>query len=201
MRFRENTIAGRIANPALSDLQASFKGALAWIERVTNQKTGRTGYKAPGDEGALLTQFASLPEGYPFTYGQAMTAVGVFCRLRLGQSKTRDAIKRGAETLIAKEMPEWRFRKGKDLSPINYYYWYYGTRAFSLYGGRTFDAWKTSLNRALLAHQRRKGDATAGGCEAGSWDPVDPWSIVGGRVYATAICALTLEACAPAKKK
>ncbi len=31
------------------------------------------------------------------------------------------------------------------------------------------------------------------GCKNGSWEPVDRWSCEGGRVYATAINALTLE--------
>jgi hypothetical protein len=32
-----------------------------------------------------------------------------------------------------------------------------------------------------------------GSCTDGSWEPVDRWSCEGGRVYATAINALTLE--------
>ena len=32
-----------------------------------------------------------------------------------------------------------------------------------------------------------------GGCEDGSWNPVGEWCLAGGRVYATAINALTLE--------
>jgi len=30
-------------------------------------------------------------------------------------------------------------------------------------------------------------------CVYGSWDPIDAWGTAGGRVYATAINALTLE--------
>ena len=46
-----------------------------------------------------------------------------------------------------------------------------------------------ALRKALLPHQRAK-DA---GCAAGSWEPVDRWGGEGGRVYATAINAMTLE--------
>jgi hypothetical protein len=35
--------------------------------------------------------------------------------------------------------------------------------------------------------QRDEGAAT------GSWDPLDRWSLTGGRVYQTAICTLSLE--------
>jgi hypothetical protein len=45
------------------------------------------------------------------------------------------------------------------------------------------------MKRALVANQRRE----AGVDEHGSWDPVDPWSAEGGRVYSTAICCLSLE--------
>ena len=45
---------------------------------------------------------------------------------------------------------------------------------------------------ALTPHQKGAGD----GCQAGSWDAsVERWGFVGGRVYATAINALTLEPC------
>ena len=43
------------------------------------------------------------------------------------------------------------------------------------------------MQRTLLAHQVKSGPA------AGSWPPDDIWAQVGGRVYQTAICALTLE--------
>jgi hypothetical protein len=39
-----------------------------------------------------------------------------------------------------------------------------------------------------VAHQRKYAD----GCGCGSWDPVDRWGAEGGRVYATAMNALTL---------
>ena len=39
----------------------------------------------------------------------------------------------------------------------------------------------------LLAHQRKDGAA------AGSWDTTDEWSRMGGRLYQTAVCTLSLE--------
>lgn len=74
---------------------------------------------------------------------------------------------------------------------MNFYYWYYGTYAlFQLAShddDRSWRTWNERMKGALLPTQRR------GGCEDGSWDPDDPWSLVGGRIYATAINALTLE--------
>ena len=43
------------------------------------------------------------------------------------------------------------------------------------------------MQKSLLGTQRVGGD------EDGSWDPIGEWGIAGGRVYATAIGAMTLE--------
>jgi hypothetical protein len=44
---------------------------------------------------------------------------------------------------------------------------------------------------ALTPNQKRSG---TDGCQVGSWDPsVERWGFEGGRVYATAMNALTLE--------
>ena len=56
-----------------------------------------------------------------------------------------------------------------------------------LYGGTARGAWSAALRQALLPNQRADGDLF------GSWDPVDPWSYAGGRVYATALATLALE--------
>ena len=42
----------------------------------------------------------------------------------------------------------------------------------------------------LVGNQRK--DTTVS-MYRGSWDPIGPWGNEGGRVYATAICCLTLE--------
>ena len=46
-----------------------------------------------------------------------------------------------------------------------------------------------ALKSAVIEHQHvdRARD------EYGSWDPLDPWSSVGGRVYSTALNCLTME--------
>jgi len=191
--------AKHIAKPAPAELQSAFKGATAWLDKVTVVKTGLVGYRAPGDEGARLAKLYSVPDGYPYVQDHEMTAVGVASRLKLGQSRSGSAVKLGVERWLAKNPPEWRIRKGKDLSTVNFYYWYHGACALSLYGGSAWTAWKAALQRALAPNQRGSGEG--GGCEAGSWDPIDEWGLPGGRVYATAIAAMTLEICLPPKKK
>ena len=54
---------------------------------------------------------------------------------------------------------------------------------------RKWKAWNEGLKTALLKNQNPQGS----GCKAGSWEPVDRWSGDGGRVYGTALNALTLE--------
>ena len=67
------------------------------------------------------------------------------------------------------------------------YYWYYGSLAMFQVGGKPWKTWNIALQEALLHIQETSGGA------AGSFPPIDPWGGAAGRVYATAICALTLE--------
>ena len=55
------------------------------------------------------------------------------------------------------------------------------------HGGGAWEQWNTAVVDELLRQQRDDGEAK------GSWDPTDRWSTIGGRVYQTAICTLTLE--------
>ena len=69
------------------------------------------------------------------------------------------------------------------------YYWYYGTLATLAVGGSYWRDWHASLTRAVVDTQRQDTDA----CRyKGSWDPVGPWGLDGGRVYATALMTMTL---------
>ena len=54
-------------------------------------------------------------------------------------------------------------------------------------GPSTFRRWNKALQEVVLPLQVQRG------CQAGSWLPDGEWCAVGGRVYATAINALTLE--------
>jgi hypothetical protein len=67
------------------------------------------------------------------------------------------------------------------------YYWYYATLAMYQHGGKEWDTWNEAIKTQLLANQHTRGEL------AGSWDPDDVWAGVGGRVYQTAICTLSLE--------
>ena len=90
---------------------------------------------------------------------------------------------RESAAFVLEAMPSW-------AAGAPTHHWYYATLA--LFQHQSIDEgawtrWNEALKPELLAHQRRDGHA------AGSWDPHDEWSRLGGRIYQTAICTLSLE--------
>jgi hypothetical protein len=166
-------------------LPDGFAGALNWLGKAT-ASSGKHGYMAPGDEGSRLNDVH--PEPYPFSKDlSSMTAVGVLCRLLAGESRGSRSVRDGVKILM-KHTPKWQERKGRAPSTINLYYWYYGSYAIFQYGGLEWKRWSRDMVDALVGTQRR-GQID----EDGSWDPYDEWGPAGGRVYSTALGALTLE--------
>ena len=109
----------------------------------------------------------------------AMTAEALACRLFLGMPADHPCVGEAVEVL-ARSPPETR-------SP-NAYAWYYATLASFHAGGPQWEAWNRQLQAALLPLQRRESSGLDG-----SWDPDPVWGGHGGRVYATAMAAMTLE--------
>ncbi len=157
--------------------QSMFDGAINWFDRVTNP-AGKTGYMRPGDDGSVIRGVNEKWEKLP-----TMTAVGVICRIFCGQSRRDPKILKGVEILMS-NLPDWNKPKN---NKVDMYYWYYATYAMFQYGGKKWQTWNVAMKKSLLDTQR------VGGCPDGSWDPVGKWGMVGGRVYTTAINALTLE--------
>jgi len=171
------------------EFQNSFAGALKWFEYAT-APNGKTGYNVPGDEGSRLAK--GFPPPYPFSKNiSSMTAAGVLCRILAGQSRKDPSIRRSFDTLRL-HPPMWREQKGRLLSTINMYYWYYGTYAMYQYGGISWTSWERKIQRALLDSQRAKSKKDPAEVD-GSWDPIGEWGISGGRVYSTALGARILE--------
>jgi hypothetical protein len=109
----------------------------------------------------------------------AMTAEALACRLFLGLPADHPAAVEAID-LIDRSPPL--------ASAPNAYTWYYATLATFHAGGPQWDRWNARLQAALLPLQHRGG----GGLD-GSWDPDPVWGGHGGRVYATALSAMTLE--------
>ena len=70
----------------------------------------------------------------------------------------------------------------------NLYYWYYGTLALFHIGGEPWERWNRAMTKTLLNSQASVGP------QAGSWKPNTVWGACGGRIYATAVATLCLEA-------
>ncbi len=155
-----------------------FQGAVNWLDRMTITE-GRVGYMKPGDKGSVIRGLCEVWEKLP-----VMTAVAIICRIFCGQSRRDPKITKGVDIIMA-HLPDWNSpRRDK----INMYYWFWGTRAMYQYGGKKWHTWGEALKRALLRNQRTEG------CASGSWDPYGQWGMVGGRVYSTALCCMTLQA-------
>ncbi len=162
----------------------ALAGGLAWIDEVSDANSGLVGY-----DGAN-TQSSRTPANqlWPREKGEAMTAVGLLCRFFVKQDP--DEYELGGQKImyrhadrIVQKLPEWDVEGyGCDM-----YYWYYGTYAMFQMGGSHWKKWNTAMKESVLQNQRDAGD------EKGSWDPVGPWGYSGGRVYSTALMALSIE--------
>jgi hypothetical protein len=156
--------------------EEAFEGARNWFRKVTDETYYRTGYTTRGDSGARLAGAEA------FQPQEAMTAASVVSLIFMGASR-KDPVVIGGGTRMKQALPRWDVKAGT----IDMYYWYYGSLAMHQLGGSFWKAWNPAMKAALVPTQRRKG------CLDGSWDPVGAWGQAGGRVYATAINALTLE--------
>ena len=120
-----------------------------------------------------------------------MTGVGVLCRLFAGETRKSPKIKAGVD-FLSSHARMWREQKGRSLSTINVYYWYYATYAMFQFGGRPWKEWNRAMLKTLLRSQRSVSEGDSEEVD-GSWDPIGEWGVAGGRVYATALGAMTLE--------
>jgi hypothetical protein len=160
----------------------ALRGAMGWIDKMTEPEFGRVGYQRRGGPVARTTE---MMEKFPADQSEALTGVGVLTRIFAGEDPRKsEYVQKGAD-LMAKKPPRWDM----DAGTTDFYYWYYATLAMFQVGGDHWKKWKGAMETAIVKNQRTE----AGRDERGSWDPVDPWSAEGGRVYATALNCLSLE--------
>ncbi len=172
------------------DDQPALDGALNWIEEMTDPNTGRTGYTMRGAMSARTT--AKMAE-FPPEKVESMTAVGILTRIAAGRTPESDPMIGKGVNLLIRLLPEWDSKAGT----IDYYYWHYGTRAMFRVGGQPWERWDKAVQDAILDHQC----VDKAECAYGSWDPIDPWALEGGRIYATALNCLTMQVYYTEKKR
>ncbi|MFK7741314.1 MAG: prenyltransferase/squalene oxidase repeat-containing protein [Planctomycetota bacterium] len=168
-------------------LQAS-KTAIEMSEVFLDQvsdPTGLHGYTKQGERSSRKP--GDHATKFPVEKGEALTAVGLFCRFFLSQDPKEKPIMKASADLLRSKPPKWDEKDGS----IDHYYWYYATYALFQYGGSHWKDWQKKLESAVVKHQHR--DKLKKNL-FGSWDPIGAWGDDGGRVYSTAILTLTLEA-------
>jgi hypothetical protein len=156
----------------------SFQAVASWFDSVTGPD-GRAGYTKVGDPSSRLP--GDHMTRFPPERGEAMTAAALLCRYSMG-AETNQLMQASADLLVAKP-PRWDTEQGA----IDEYYWFFGTKALWHAGGRQWAEWQRKLGEALSTSQRRDGNF------AGSWDPVGVWGETGGRLYTTALLALSAQ--------
>jgi hypothetical protein len=166
----------------LSAPMDEFADAAALARLLTDRASGIAGYRVTGGVGEQVQGSRGI--AHP-----SMTAAAIVVRLLAREPRDQPLLRRSAELLV-NDLPTWDV----DSDRLDFLYWYMGSAAMTRMGGGGADRWVAAAWPTLVRHQRTIDD----GDLAGSWDPeVDPWGDAGGRVYATAINAMTLELLGP----
>ncbi|MHC4860622.1 MAG: hypothetical protein ACYTDY_11075 [Planctomycetota bacterium] len=120
-----------------------------------------------------------------------MTASALLVRLLFDGDQPSARAKLSTQRLLGRLAPvmklSWKPQQAASALKKQWYDiygWYYTTYAFHRLGGKTWQAWGPIVESALASTQERKGHA------AGSFS----FRGRGGRLYATALNTLTLEA-------
>ncbi len=142
----------------------------------------RTGYITKGGPNARLR------EAINFLPNPSIDSINVLCRLFMGEKRANSLLK--AQSKLMTDEREGNLPTIDNEDKIDYYYWYYASLAIYQMGENYWKKWEKPLIDCLTGLQRLE-DKDA--CVYGSWDPIDAWGTAGGRVYATAMNALTLE--------
>lgn len=154
--------------------------SLAWLDSITDATTGHCGYGRRGEPSARNA--GDHGNRFPPELGATLTAASLHARLLCG-ANPNDTLVQGAIRLLLERPPAWT------PPTIDYFGWLHGSTAVANLPASTLARrWENTLQNVLVANQCQKGAAK------GSWDPIDVWGHVGGRVYATACAVLGLAA-------
>ncbi len=169
----------------LSELNVPAREAYEKTRKWFDEVTDPTIYYRVGYNGKSSGKVFVPGKNENFVHHESMTAVAVMCRIFMSKDKKDPAL--GGVNLLVKDLPEWK----TDL--IDFYYWYYTSLALFQYDGPDGTYWKKwnePMKNTIVPNQKTQKD----GCANGSWtSEEDRWGFEGGRVYAVAINALTLE--------
>ncbi|GEM_PF-2231488 len=159
-----------------------------WIDEVTDKDFGKVGYQSLADVGV---KHVDPGRNEDYVGHEALAAVGMVVRIFVDHDRKDPMLDMSAK-LLANDLPVWDQANFTN----DYYYWHWGTLALFQFDGpdsggsqRYWNSWNQAVVNALVKNQKTEGS----GCAEGSWDADDRWGFAGGRVYAVAINALTME--------
>jgi hypothetical protein len=144
----------------------TYRRAAYFLDSVQLEDGAVYGYTGPGD-------------------GPATTAIGLLCRMYLGRRPDHAAQRAGILRLA-----QWGPSLDTSGPPRNnMYYNYYATQVLHHAGGYEWKQWNQTLREYLIARQATLGH------DYGSWylPGNDHGAHAGGRLYFTAMAAMTLE--------
>ena len=159
----------------------ALKAGIKYLDRVTVLATGRCGYTKRGEKSSRFAGQHSTK--FPVESTEPLTAAGLYLRALLGQDPKKTRVMSAAAKTVRERAPDDR-----EPGSVDFYYWFYAAHALHQVGDSASNAWNRKLQRRLMKNQRRKKNFS------GSWDPSGVWGQSGGRVYATALAILALEA-------
>jgi hypothetical protein len=141
----------------------TVRKANEFLDSVQTNSGANYGYTEPGD---------------PDVPRPGTSAIGLLCRMNLGWKKDNPALQRGIE-FLSRAAPSER----------NMYYNYYATQVMHHWEGKEWKKWNEQMREYLIASQAKLGH------EEGSWyfPGGDLGAGPGGRLYITALAAMTLE--------
>ena len=117
---------------------------------------------------------------------EATTGVGMLARQFLLDQPESPYVRDASAYLAEYAEQTWPDRRA-DSRRADYYLWYNCTLAMFQAGGEAWKRWNDVVRDTIVGLQRHEG------CPRGSWDPDGRWGHEGGRIYSTALAALTLE--------
>lgn len=155
----------------------TIKLAEKFLDRVSVDKGAWYGY---------MDRPTRNSDGSYNAFRKGVSSVGLLCRMYMGWGREHDGLTKGVEQL-RRLGPS----VGSTTAPqsVNMYYNYYATQVLKHWGGAEWDEWNKVMRDFLIAEQETEGT------KKGSWywDAKNHSSESGGRLYHTALAAMTLE--------
>jgi len=162
-------------------------GGLTFIKSMADPESYRIGYLATGSGSARIP---GVNAQYAVDRAEPMTAIGMLALAVHENDLTEKGELDNYAELLMRSMPKWEPKEQAN----DMYYWraaseaLYQAREHSSKSKKRWKTWSKAMVKTATESQRQDGDAM------GSWDPIGPWGMIGGRVYSTAIMTLALIA-------